>query len=295
MTSCGDPIRSHEFVLGLTHDVDRPYKRAAHALFYAYRDRDLRQLRGLTPGANPYWVFDDILELESELGVRSSFYFLREKSMTERPLAEWTDPKHWIEHLGRYDPAKPEIDRLVRRLDEGGWEVGLHGSYSSYDDRERLRREKALLERVLGHEVLGGRQHCLNLDRPETWRHHAEIGLRYDSTLGSSSTYGFQHGYHPLRPFDDEFVVFPLTLMERTLPVESDPERAWEECERLLREARDEGAVMTVLWHPTYLDPDHRPGYRSLYERLIERAQELGGWVGPLGPVYESLAHAKRP
>ncbi|WP_199174965.1 polysaccharide deacetylase family protein [Halegenticoccus soli] len=288
--TCGVP--GYEFTLALTHDVDRPYKRAAHALFYAYRDRDPEQLRGLAPWSNPYWLFDDIVSLEEELGVRSSFYFLREKSMTERPPREWLEPRYWIEHLGRYDVADPDVARLIRRLDEGRWEIGLHGSYSSYDDPERLRTEKALLESVLGREVIGGRQHCLNLDAPDTWRYHADVGLRYDSTLGSSSTYGFHHGYCPLRPFDDEFVVFPLTLMERTLPkVRSDPEGAWLECENLLREASDNGAVMTVLWHPTYLDPERRPEYRALYRRLIERAQELGGWVGPLEAVYESLDH----
>lgn len=105
---------------------------------------------------------------------------------------------------------------------------------------------------MLGHEILGGRQHHLKLS-PRTWQYHRELGLRYDASPGSSSTNGFQHGYQPFRPFDDEFVVFPLTLMEVSLP---DPgsalDSAWAECERLLVDAEEHGAVMTVLWHPRY-------------------------------------------
>ncbi|WP_224338467.1 polysaccharide deacetylase family protein [Haloprofundus halobius] len=285
-------IPGYDFALGLTHDVDRPHQSPIHAVYYALRERNPSRLRGLRPGANPYWLFDDIMELEDELGVRSSFYFLQEQSMLQRPLDEWRDKSHWVEHIGRYDIEAPDIHDLIRRLNDGGWEVGLHGSYSSYDKPELLTEQKATLERILGDTVVGGRQHCLNMTVPDTWRHHADLGLRYDSSLGSSSTYGFEHGYDPIRPFDDEFVVFPLTVMERTLPnVSEDIDEAWAECERLLQEAAENEAVMTVLWHPTYYDEEERPGYRRLYRRLIERAQELGGYVGPLAEIYQSLEH----
>src|SRR5699024_214468 len=89
-------------------------------------------------------------------------------------------------------------------------------SYDSYDDRERLRVEKEMIEGVVGHSVRGGRQHFLNRSS-ETWDHHRAIGLEYDSSLGSSTECGFDHGYEPLYPFDDDFTVFPLTIMEVAL------------------------------------------------------------------------------
>lgn len=123
-------------------------------------------------------------------------------------------------------------------------------------------------------------------------RHQADVGLRYDTTLGSARDDGFRGQYEPMYPFDDEFAVFPLTLMELTLPdVESDPERAWQVCERLLEEARENEAVMTVLRHPRYFsNRDHRT-FGTLYRRLIERAPEMGAWVGPPGELYTSLDH----
>ncbi|MUV86255.1 hypothetical protein GJ631_06630 [Natronomonas sp. CBA1123] len=279
------------FHLCLTHDVDRVYKRFG-ALYGTLRDRNPRHLKALLPGTEPYWRFEDVMAIEDDLGVRSAFYFLNEQRLRDRPIREWLSAQSWQLYGDRYSVSDPDIVDVIHRLDSGGWEVGLHGSYESYREPQRLRAEKGELEAILGQEVVGGRQHYLNLDVPETWEMQADVGLQYDASLGSSETYGFDHGYTPLRPFDDEFVVFPLTVMELSLPnVEQRPNRAWRVCERLLEEARENGAVMTVLWHPRFFYENDFPNYGALYRRLIERALELGAWVGPPGELYEGLDH----
>ena len=278
------------FALCLTHDVDRPYK-TYQSSYYAVRNRSLSQLRDLIFGRNPYWSFDRIRSIEAELDVRSAFYFLDEESLfTDRPRRELFDPEAWSLYTGRYDIHDPRIVELIRELDGGGWEIGLHGSYNSFRDREQLREQKTRLESILGRDVTGGRQHHLNLSIPETWEHHAAIGLQYDASLGSSTEHGFTHGYGLHRPFDDEFVVFPLTAMEIALPIDRNPDRAWEACEELLKDAHDNAAVMTVLWHPRFFCSD-TPNHAPIYRRLIERALELGAWVGPPGALYEQLDH----
>jgi len=279
----------HSFALCLTHDVDRPYK-TYQAPYYALRERDPSHLASLLPGRNPYWSFDRIRSIEGDLGVRSAFYFLDEQSLfTDRPLREWLDPEAWILYAGRYEITDRRIVELIRDLDADGWEIGLHGSYESYDDRSRLAAEKRALESVLGGEVTGIRQHHLNLDVPDTWRHQEAVGLDYDASLGSSREYGFQYGYGVRRPFDDDFAVFPLTAMEIALPIERDPERAWAACESLLDEAAEHAAVMSVLWHPRFFCGD-TPAYGPIYRRLIEAALDRGAWVGPPGELYAALS-----
>lgn len=279
----------HPFALCLTHDVDRPYK-TYQAVYYAARDRRLSHLVDVLPGRNPYWQFEKIAALEDDIGVRSAFYFLNEPHLFEKDPLTWVRPGDWVQHLGRYDIEHPAIVSAIRRLDAGGWEIGLHGSYRSFRDLTRLRREKEILERCLNGSVLGGRQHYLNLSIPETWRHHADIGLRYDASLGSGQSFGFDYGYRPIRPFGDEFVVFPLTVMEQTLP---DPgscfQEAWTVCEDLLLEASANEAVMSALWHPRFFSETDFPGYRRLYRRLVERALEMGAWVGPPAECYQQL------
>lgn len=278
----------HEFALCLTHDVDRVRKRPVHAAYYAAKTRRSYHLRSLLSDEDPYFQFGDVITLEEDLGVRSAFYFLNQPHPVEKPPRTWLRPRTWIENLGSYDVTAPHMVDAIADLESGGWEVGLHGSLTSSTDRERLAHEKSVLEGVLGDSIVGGRQHHLSLEVPDTWRHYADIGLQYDASLGSSTTYGFQDGYGPKRPFDDEFVVFPLTVMEIALPNPSIRyETAWTECERLLSEAADNDAVMTVLWHLRYFNDDEFPGYRSLYRRLVERALDMGAWVGPPAELYQ--------
>ncbi|UIP01530.1 polysaccharide deacetylase family protein (plasmid) [Halobaculum sp. CBA1158] len=283
----------HEFVLLLTHDLDRPYK-TYQSLYYALTEpgRRLHHLSTLAPGSNPYWCFDRLRSLEAELGVRSAWYVLDEQRLLrDRPPSEWLSMESIQLYAGRYDPTAPDVREALRALAAGGWEVGLHGSYESFDDRERLAAEKATVEDVIGHPIAGGRQHYLNLRTPETWEHHRAIGLRYDASLGSSDAAGFDHGHGIRRPFGDEFVVFPLTVMEQSLPDPGESfEAAWEVCSRLLAEAREEGAVMSVLWHPRLFAPAEFPGHTRLYRTLIRRAQELGAWVGAPGHFYDLMA-----
>ena len=278
------------FALCLTHDVDRPYK-GVRSLFYAARERPGYHLRTLFSSENPYWQFQEIMDLEDDLGVRSAFYFLNEQHLlADRPVHDWLSPTNWVQQLGRYDVRAPEIVDTIRALDHGGWEVGLHGSFHSAEDRDRLGEEKAIVEDVLDDSIVGGRQHYLRLSVPDTWRHHRAIGLDYDASLGSGTEYGFQYGYRPIRPFGDDFLVFPLTVMEQALP---DPAREFEAarnaCEELLCEAAANEAVMTALWHPRLFNEGEFPGYRRLYRWLVERALEMGGWVGSPQALAEAL------
>lgn len=282
----------HPFALLLTHDVDRPFK-TYQSLYYALTAADAEtrrtHLASLRPGVDPYWQFETIMALEDDLGVRSAFYFLDEQRLLhDRPVREWFTKRGWQLYAGRYDPGDPRIHDVITRLDEGGWEVGLHGSYESYDDRTRLAAEKARIEDLLGRPVTGGRQHYLNLSIPETWRHHRDVGLRYDASLGSSDEYGFQHGYGLHRPFDDEFVVFPLTIMEQALPdPAADDDAARAAVESLLQEACEHRAVMTVLWHPRHFSETDFPGHRHLYHHLVETALDMDAWVGAPATFYD--------
>jgi hypothetical protein len=292
------------FALCLTHDVDRPYK-TYQALFYALTDRRSAHLTTVLSGANPFWQFEEIMALEASLGVRSAFYFLDAGYLLGRPVREWVDPFYWLEWLGSYDPTAPDFARVIRQLDDGGWEVGIHGSYGTHADHDRLASELQKLEAILGHGMAGGRQHYLEVgdDPRATWRAYRDLGLSYDASLGSSTEYGFTNGYELLAPFEDDFRVFPLTLMEVALAeapnaaLEAGPgsrrgidvEAVWPECERLLDEAAANEAVMTVLWHPRYFHTADFPGFRELYRRLIERALSLGAWVGPPAALYETI------
>lgn len=279
----------YEFALCLTHDVDRPYKRF-QVPYYAIKDRDLAHFRTLFTSERPYWQFQNIMELEEQFDVRSSFYFLNEQRLfRDKGMREWIRPENWKLFTGRYDITDDEIVTVISTLDDGGWEIGLHGSYESCQDYERLQYEKETLESIVGHEVVGVRQHYLNLDRPKTWEFHRTLGLKYDSSLGSTDEYGFQFGYGPVEPLDG-FYVFPITVMEVALMRTCDNvAEAKAEIDALLTEAQSEGAVMTALWHPRFFNESEFPGYADVYRYMIRNATEMGAFVGSCADVYDRV------
>jgi len=289
MESCDLP-GDKEFALCLTHDVDRPYK-TYQSLYYGIKDVDPYHFKTFFSKIEPYWQFENIMKLEDELGVRSTFYFLNEKNLfRDKSPVEWLKLKNWKLYTGRYDIKDPKIVKVIKKLDRNGWEVGLHGSYDSYDDVDRLRYEKKVLEDILGHEVIGIRQHYLNLKKPDTWEKQKEVGLKYDTTLGSSSEYGFLNGYDVIHPFDDGFSVFPLTIMETALMNSvNDVQSAYNRCKKILDKAKENNAVMTILWHPRVFNETEFPGYKKVYQMIIKTAKDMNGWVGPLRDAYDCI------
>ncbi len=300
--ACDGVFDDFSFALCLTHDVDRVDKKI-QAPYYTLLEGRPSHLKSLFTNERPYWQFEEIMEIEDSYDVRSSFFFLQEKQLfRDIHPRKWLTPHAWSRYVGYYDLNDPDIIDIMRTLEAGGWEVGLHGSFDSYLDKERLLEEKQLLETLLGHPVTGVRQHYLNLEIPHSWEIHREIGLRYDASLGSSVHYGLdvhiddgnQIGPRVFRPFHDEFLVFPLNVMDVAL-VDPAPniEHAWVELKSLLEGAWAADGLVTVLWHPRLFNQDEFPGYRTLYERMLSTALEMDAWVGPLEDAYCELTRAR--
>ena len=279
------------FALCLSHDVDRVYKTYQY-LYEAVSRLDPGSLSSMFSMKNPYWQFERIMDLESGHGVRSSFNVLVEKRLSEQPWTMRLRKKGWQLFAGRYDVRTPEIASTLRVLDRNGWEIGLHGSYTSSEDPDRFEYEKDLIEAEIETGILGNRQHYWRLSRPETWRYLREAGLKYDTSLGDSAALDSRHGYGLLRPFDDDFVVFPWSVMDAAIMDSGDSiESIQQTCDRLLERARAERSVLVLNWHQNVFNMRDYPGWTEIYAYLIERALEMDAWVGPPGRLYEATAH----
>ena len=143
-------------------------------------------------------------------------------------------------------------------------------------------REKSKLESVLSSTVTGSRQHYLRFSMPETWRHLASAGLRYDSTMGFADRAGFRMGWSgPLPVFDIgtqrelPLLEIPLTCMDVTLAVYEKiaPELALERLTNLLDAACEaSGGAFVFLWHNTIADQVRYPGYWDTFEYFFSIA-----------------------
>ncbi len=272
--------------VALTHDVDRvkkSYQYITHAV-KALRNGSINEFTNQVKSLikkNPYWNFDTITNIEKQYGVKSTFFFLNE-SIRFNLLSI----SNWQLSLGRYDISDPMIIEIIKGLDNDGWEIGLHGSYNSYNDESLLKKEKLLLEKILGHKVKGIRQHYLNWDK-STWKIQKKLGFDYDSTWGFTNNIGFKEDIiTPFKPFADNFSVYPLAIMDSCYMSFTAQER-WEKFLYIVETIDKNNGILVLNWHQRVFNKNEFPNYIDEYKRIIEFLLKNEGEFCTLGGFYE--------
>jgi hypothetical protein len=203
------------------------------------------------PGADALDDVDFLMDQAEAHGCKFVFNFIAARPRSLR------DPTYQIDRLG--------IRRLMRRIHERGHELGFHGSYESFKDPAKIRREFNCLTRTAEEEGIvqphwGGRQHYLRWEGPTTWQAYADAGLAYDSTLTYADQAGFRCGTcyefpvfnlltrQPLKLFERPLVVMDGTLYKCNYMRLSDPE-ALQTVATLSRSCMNYKGDFTLLWH----------------------------------------------
>lgn len=272
----------------LSHDIDRIDKT------YQYVTKPLRALKNgnfslfckLIWSAlsirRPYWGFDEIMRIEEAFGVRSTLFFLN-----ERIKPQWTKPKSWKLAFGRYDIHDKRIVKVISELDANGWEIGVHGSYRSSNDEQLLRQEKEILEQIVGHEVIGTRQHYLNFGE-DTFDIHHRCGFKYDSTWGLTEGIGFKD--EKVKPFfpikDSDYCEIPMTIMDSPFAEQKDK---WEQFAGIVDVVDRNDAYLVINYHNNNFSDSDYLGYNKDYIRMIDILKNRGAQFMTMGEAYQQI------
>ncbi|MBR7066943.1 MAG: hypothetical protein IKI28_01315 [Bacteroidales bacterium] len=272
----------------LTHDIDRIDKT------YQYLTKPLAALktgniglalrRAFSPQTvrRPYWGFDKIMQIEEKYRVRSTCFFLNESIK-----CKLTKPKTWKLALGRYDIHDKRIVSIIKELDANGWEIGVHGSYNSYNNYDLLKHEKETLEAIVGHEVIGIRQHYLNFC-DNTWQVQHQAGFKYDSTWGLTRGIGFKN--EKVKPFfpiaNADYCEIPMTIMDGSFA--STPER-WKKFDKIAEEIDKQNAYLVINYHNNNFDKFDFPSYVEDYERMIATMKNAGALFMTMGEACRMI------
>jgi peptidoglycan/xylan/chitin deacetylase (PgdA/CDA1 family) len=274
-----DYPENENFAVCLTHDVDEIYPPLKHTLLsslHYMKNFDFKKLKNQLFWKNkgqefsPYRNFKEIMDLEEKYSAKSSFYFLA----TDKDIRRF-----------RYNIEDLEQD-LVSIVDKG-WEVGLHGGYYAYNDLEEMETEKKRLEKVLGKEVIGYRNHYLRFKVPDTWKLLSEAGFKYDTTFGYNDMVGFRNGMcHPFKPFnlntnkEINILEIPLAIMDAALFGSLNSfEEAWETARRLIDTVEKYKGVITLLWHSNNFNCPFRDKLIKLYEKILKYCYDKNAWM----------------
>lgn len=278
----------YSYIVTLTHDVDitsvreRRWVSVGYAVYQCLRKgmvKDAARILGAKCGIgkDPWNCFEEWMRLEEDLGVRSTWFFLPEKGKAGEGAPAI--------RAGYYD-LDPE---LIKRLTDGGWEVGVHG-LDNWRDARAAREELRRVTDLTGNEA-GTRVHWLLFDK-DSWKKLDEAGYSYDSTFGYNDDVGFRAGtMQPYRPRGCERLLeVPLHIQDvglfgtfcwlpkgagwdRVPCLHLSEDEAKKRCAEIFQYAQQYGGVVTLLWHHESLSPPHR--WDSCYHALIEMA--LGG------------------
>lgn len=261
LRSMGYPVPERRYTVVPTCDVDHPrfwsakklLRNLAGRLIKHKRPRlllrDFNSFRRVRQGLarDPFDRFDEMLSAAETRGLRFAFYFIAGGK---------------TRYEGDYSPGDPDIQSLIRHLENRGHRIGLHPSYASGEIPNTIAAEKKALERVVGHDVHLSRQHYLRFTVPETWQQLAEAGIREDSSLGYAAEPGFRCGTSRPFPVFDIRQRSPLDVVERPLLIMDvslryykhwTPEEALEICSEIKAQVKKHQGDLVFLWHNSTL------------------------------------------
>ncbi len=271
------PLDKASFKIIPTCDVDMPFYWSSKPLWKVlggrfrqhfnpiklWRDYQNYRAVGALKKTDPYDTFEYLMTLAEKNKSLFQFYFLGGGK---------------TKYEGYYQLQDPRIKALIEEIKSRGHALGLHPSYATYQDAEKIEEEKVTLEENSGMSITFSRQHFLRFSIPETWNQLAIAGISEDSTLGYAAEPGFRCGTCKPFPVFDIQQRKELPLMERPLLIMDVSLRHYKKlsvdenialCEKIKSEVKKHNGEFIFLWHNSTLS-------------------EIGGWEG-WKRVLESL------
>ncbi len=217
---------------------------------------------------DPFDTFDYILEQSQRLARHSKLLFfalMGDYGIYDKPASfHNNDFRQLLQHLGDY--AK----------------IGVHGSYYSADEPERLGREIERLSDILHRTIVRNRYHFLRFSLPAGYRNLVRNGIAHDYSMGFAEQPGFRCGTCSIVPFFDlnsnqecDLMLHPFMAMDTTFQkyMGLTPEQATEEYHKLIDEVRTLGGTFSCIFHNQNLCEDFGwKGWRKVYEDVLQYA-----------------------
>ncbi|HQW88040.1 MAG TPA: hypothetical protein PLH93_12660, partial [Flavobacteriales bacterium] len=181
------------------------------------------------------------------------------------------EPDHWPTWLHRF----LRHDTSLR--------VGLHPSYASSTDHERLDAEISTYERRLQPRKLVSRQHFLRWRLPDTLRRLAAAGFVEEHSLGFADRTGFRAATCTPFPWYDlerdrptSLMLWPFAAMDSALIERSglDPDGVTAAMRTMSDEVRAVQGTFVSVWHDRYLS-GHREFARwpAVFKQVVKHAR----------------------
>lgn len=214
------------------------------------------------------YTFEWYLDVCETVGAKVAFYFIPNSNEKGNACYELKDKK---------------IQELLKYLSYRGHEIGVHGSYQTYQDKDKARKQKSMLDETLNklgisQKVVGNRQHYLRWDSSTTPSVLDYAGFEYDTTGSYADRAGFRYGVcYEFSMFDFlsrqklNLKQKPLIVMECSILDKNylgvTYTKALEIMQDLKSKCYQYGGNFILLWHNSHLKAEED---RKLFKELIK-------------------------
>lgn len=214
------------------------------------------------------YSFDWYMDVCEKAGVKAAFYFITTSKEIQNGCYELQDKK---------------IQSLIKYIDSRGHEIGVHGSYQTYKDKEKAKLQKNMLDDTLSslgisQKVVGNRQHYLRWDSSVTPEVLEHAGFKYDTTGSYADRPGFRYGVcYEFSMFDIlnrkklKLKQRPLIVMECSVIGDAYmglgyTQEALDIMENLKQKCFKYNGNFSLLWHNSYFKNN---GAKILFGKII--------------------------
>jgi len=227
-------------------------------------------------------------------GIDDRWQVLRGKKQDPFDCFEWLDAIHLYCRLkpiyfflvaknqARYDKNISTDIKPFRELIEyyaSRYEVGIHPSWQSGDNKKLLKEELGWLEVISDKRISSSRQHYIRLNTPETFRTLIEAGITNDFSMGYGSINGFRASVcSPYKWYDlvknerTDLTINPFCFMDANSFYEQkqNPEQTYLELVRYYDLVKKLNGSFIPIWHNHMLGSDPAfTGWREMFELFM--------------------------
>ena len=214
---------------------------------------------------DPFDTFDILLDLTKKYKIKTIFFFL---------IGDYTT------YDTNVSSSNAKYKSLIKSVADFV-EIGLHPSYFTMKNDEKLKKEKIKLEGIVNKPVTKSRQHYLRFKLPETYQNLIDLDVKEEYSMGYADQYGFRASTcTPFYFYDLDFEIqtplkiIPTAIMDTTLNdyLAYVPTVAKSKIDQLINEVKHVNGTFVMLFHNETLSENKRwKGWKNIYEDVISQ------------------------
>ena len=213
---------------------------------------------------DPFDTFSWLLKMKSRHQIDMIFFFL---------VSEYTT----------YDKNISVNNRHFQSLIKGIADyvpVGLHPSYFTMRNSQKLKKEKKRLEGIINSPIIKSRQHYLRIDIPETYQNLVDLEVAEDYSMGYAQHFGFRASTcTPFYFYDMKYEIqtplklIPFAVMDVTLKdyLQYSNRKTLATILELATEVKKvNGTFVTLMHNETFNKFGRFKNWQLMYEKMIK-------------------------